>query len=977
MRIQRIIGGPAPAGGGDIVLGEGLQVLLCPDAEAVIAMREFLAGALTVQGPGDSPAAIECVLDDGRIVEWGSHQIVENAVLRAAMIGDALSADEATLERTARDVQDLLLTGTVDDALRIVHDRAQRIGAPGAGEDALLNRVARKMRELDDERTEAIRRADEIAAHDGQRVAAPEELSAMRARQSHIERRLAAHERESNARRVAEAERLAEKVADATKRSFALSAARDFPLDLAVDFQRIETRVLTARSQVDQIRKQFKQTVQRYEEERAQIESLPQPQTDPFPEALATQIQEADARTQRAHQRVEDIQAELSEWQDRVQEASAALDELPDFSRLASDPLEWLNQLANTFTIHRQARDTERDKRDKLQAELDEYHARIEGPIEVFDHMDDVLDEVRNYEVDVRVAEKERGNLHSRLTSLKAAATDHEAAIPASVWMAGVMVALSAGLFFVLEFQGTPGAAVSAILALAGAAYFAVNTLYARSAAKNCRDEIAQALARLDTLDSELARRNETMDAMLRQADCQTPRELAAYYEGFRNDCDHHTALREALVDQEAKVREDEQHVANLYKTVCESFRKAGVEVQSEDDVSAAAARAMGRYQEYRDAKRRHAEGRARLKTLREELAAARAEAEEADSQEVEAALALRAALRQAGFRDESKHQTAVGALKAYRIRLAQVQSRRARLLVLQEKVAEQQRQLEVEEQDRNQLEEELNRQLAAFGVGSIEEWHELAEQAKEYREIWQERTAAQEQLNALLAGDDLDTLRRKVEFTDDDPLESDDDPEALTEELDALNREIEEKLKTLRASEQAIAELAAQPTLNEIDEEIAALQSQRETLQRELDANAYAATILEAIKDASSSVSHDVLSHKSSEYMHRLSADPYTGVTWTPDFELRIADGEGELSRETGLQLRIACRLAVIDILGPSETTPLILAANLHSETHDTVELLMQTLARAADERQVILITANETAADSAKRIQAAAARR
>jgi uncharacterized protein YhaN len=873
--------------------------------------------------------------------------------------------------------------GSAEAALRRLKERQSAIGRPTANSKRPLALVRGQLKTLKSEHDEAVTMLAEVRAHETRRVELLEELASLRGQRNALDEELAQNEKIMRAQRLKEAETLAASVAENTKECFGLGAARDFPLDKLPEFQRVETRVVAARAQAQRTRDDLKQAQVQHEKERVKLGPQADEDTGDVPLEWEDRIQKTENEAKRLHDRADEIRSALATAEDRVEKASARLEELPEFSKIAADPIEWLNQLSNTFSLHRRSRDSEREKREKLAKELETYKGRVEEPEEVFGRLGDVVGEARNYEVDARVALKEAGELRSSIERLSAAADDYEASIPASMWMALLMSVLAVGIYFVLSHYEVAAILVPEVLVLLGAGYFVLNMFLARAAGKQARRQMAEAKERLAAVEAGQEMREESMTAILDDAHVDSPRELEASYDRFREDSSQFQKLQEAYAAQTTKTQEEEAHVASLFATIQESFAQAGEEIESENDVEQATNRAISRYQAYRDAKRRLAEGRDRKSQILKDLEGAEAELAVASKEDVERSLELRQILRACGFRDEQKHTSALAALRAYRIRHAQVKSNRVRIEVIEENLTSLQRQLEIEEQDERQLEEELNRQLAVFGAASAEECNEAADEARLYEERWAERTRAHDQLERLLDGEELEDLRDVVEkdgVSADGPARSD-------EEVKAEHRETVDRIEALTKEEHglhiAVTErLAGGRSINDIEEEQAACEARNNSLVFEMEAATYAATAIESVAQNKHARVAPKLAALASSYLSDVTGGTYSELTLSRDLRISVripqteqmnTDPEQQLSKGTVDQIYLALRLALVQCLGENnESIPMLLDDPFANYDDARLQRAMELLARISEGSQILVFTCREDVAEAARRVGA-----
>lgn len=836
-----------------------------------------------------------------------------------------------------------LTPGDAEGAMARLDARAASIGRTGSDPASPYPSARLRLSALNAE----LRRASAQAVGDD---GSAERLE-LAGRKAALEEALGRAARANLAQRVAEAERLSAIVAEATKTCFALSGAREFPLERSAEFGRIERRVLELRAQAEATRNALQEKARQFEREHGRIGTGDLGAVD---EAWDARIQAAETRSQKLRAQLEAHIAEVDASTQRHAKASRALEGLPDFSRIAADPIEWLHTLANTFQVHRASLAQERRTLERLGEEMNEYAGRIAGPGGLLAGMGDVVEKARAYEIESRVADERTAELRARIESLTASADEHAANAPASFWMALLMFAGGGGLAAAYRYFPNAGLYVPGILVGAAGLYFVTAGIVSRAHARTTRREIEAGRDELTRITHEAGDRHIAMAEVLQGTGCGTPRELEALYESFRLDSERHDTLRAAYEEQRRKVADEERHVASLFDAIRESYRMVGVETESEEDVPAAVTRAVSRYQEYRDAKRRQAEGRDQVSSGAREIEEIREALAQSVEAEVQQSMALRQALREAGFRDENQHTSAASALRAYRIRFAQAKSGRGRLEGLQEELSRLQRQLEIEEQDRNQLEEELNRQLAIVGAASIEEWRVAAGEAEAYRAAWSRRAEAQQALDALLGGAELDALRERLR------AEGGGDASAGAGEAEALRAQLAEVDAALAQMDRP--EIAAPRPLVEIEEEIAYWSREYERLSADLEATALAAAVIEE----TASKARAELAASWNERLAEIASEVFgtdVSVAVDDDLTLRIPESaDGELAC-------IAAHAALIAATRGADAPPLVVEEPFAERAGDALEAGLAALARINGTGRIVVRSSRPAFAEAAAR--------
>jgi len=404
-----------------------------------------------------------------------------------------------------------------------------------------------------------------------------------------------------------------------------------------------------------------------------------------------------------------------------------------------------------------------------------------------------------------------------------------------------------------------------------------------------------------------------------------------------------------------------------------------GEELQEEGEVEAAAGRATARYQVYRDAKRRIAENRDQIE--RYDVDAVRLTEELTVALEEERALALetRRFMRENGYPEESKHDSALIALRSYRIRHAELHKRRGRIDVLKEKLVEFDQKIQAEEEDLRRLSEALAKQLATGKCDSVEQWRERAEQARQYHDIRERIAALQERLRAELRGKDLRDLRAMVEAEGPLPLTPLRPIEVLRQELETVSDDLDARMKEEHRLALALAErTAGARALNEIEEERAFTEERVCLLELEMEAAGYAMTLIEEIARDKHARIAPRLAATADGLLKEITGGAYDELLISRDLRVsvripqlqRMSDNpENILSKGTVDQIYLALRLAMVQSLSENgESIPMLLDDPFANYDDQRLEHTLSLLHRIAAKNQVLLFTCREDVVGAAK---------
>ena len=864
--------------------------------------------------------------------------------------------------------------GSSEAALRRLDARIQSIGRNNMRTKPLpASRV--RLTELDEERDRIQSLRQELAAMENTRREALDRMEQFREQRGALEDELRMNDRIERARRLREAEKLTAEIDEATKRCFALGSVREFPLEQQHEVQRAANLVATAHAQLQRSEAERRDLQRQIEEERQKLgESSDRVQAD-VPEEAEKRLAELEPAIDRLRERLDEIEAAAATTETRVQEAQAHLSTLPDFSRVATEPVLWLNQMANSFRLAQHSCEAERQALRKLEGHVARRRNELEGPEHLFVERPNFAEEAREYQIEKRVHAEQAAQFQSRIEALAAESDEHEAATPglglfAVLFVVGAMTMVGTAIYL-----GNAGFYLTAVFCALGALIYSALYVSRHRSAQVSRRLLAEAQEELATLEENHIKRSETVERLIREAGCSTLREVEALHDKYREDRTDLVSLLQAFEAQAAKAKDEEERVAMLFNHIGQAFRKVGETVTNEGDVAAAALRAIARYQEYRDAKRRSSESRDLLTHHRADQKRLREQLDTLLKEELSLSLEVRQLMRENGFPEEARHDSALNALRAYRLRVAQLRQKRGRIEVLQEKATALERRLEAEKKDLAKHEEAMSRYLRRAGVSTIDEWHERAEQAKTYRETWKQRSALKQQLDTMMHGEDLEALRRAIEGGDPLPLSSSRSADELKHEIEELGRAVDESQKEAHALHIAVTERAAGTrTLNEIDEERAELVGRIAELEFELEAAAHAAAIIEEVAQDKHARIAPQLAQLASRYLSEITAGAYDELLISRDLRLAVripqtaslnGDPERRLSKGTVDQIYLALRLALIQSLNDTgETIPMLLDDPFANYDDARLDRAMRLLVEVSGRSQVLVFTCREDVA-------------
>jgi uncharacterized protein YhaN len=870
---------------------------------------------------------------------------------------------------------------TAETALAWIEQRVVAIGRSNAPTKP-LPAARRRLDELDREHAAVMRLHTELNELDRQRLAGEETLRGLRARQAELDAERTALARVERVRRLGHAEEVQRELDACTQRCFSLGGLRDFPLGQEADLQRLLNVITTSRHQLGRSEEERRELAEQVRQERERLGPLADQTPDPVPEDQEQRLEELEEAIAARIERLDQEEHAAAAARERLDTAQADLEELPDFTLRTGDPIGWLSGLRGGFESSRAERDREQREFHEAEAAVRGLEAALALPVRVFARFADFPAALSEYKVTLAMHRERHAELTAESERWAAAAAEHAALVaPRRNW--GLLGAAgTAALAATGWYTGNWSVYIPAGVVALVSAWCLASALLNRSAAARARAQEARVRNAVALADEDSRRRRAPVDEAVAAAGYRSVREIEALHDRYVQD---RRLLDEARFSLDARRRaaaKATERFAACRDEVFGAFADIGVEVEGEGQIEEAVARALARYQEFRDAKRRVGENKGvpeqhleRADSLRTELDALRAE-------ERTLALALRERMREAGFRDESRHTSILKAIRAYNARCSEVREKRSRVVLLQEKLSGLEQRVAAERKELTASEEALNRFLRDVGADSEAAWRAMADKAREYRQVRGQRAALEEKLDTLLRGESIEALRASVEGTE--PGLGEPRPEAaIRAEMAEVARAIGETAEKVHALEIEHTQRAAGARpFNEIEEERAAVAGCLADLEMEFEAAAHAAAVIEEMARDSHARIAPRLAATASGWLGEITGGAYNELLVSRDLRVSVripqtrelnANPERRLSTGTVDQIYLALRLAFVTCMGSNgEGIPMILDDPFGNYDDQRLERTMRLLAQLGDEHQILLFSCHDEVAQTARALGA-----
>jgi uncharacterized protein YhaN len=862
-------------------------------------------------------------------------------------------------------------SGSAEIAVRYLDKRIEQIGRPAPNSKRPLPAARSRLAELDAEQSRLRTIAAQVAELESKRRTILDELNAAREQRDACARLIDQWERWDRARRLDEAERIEERMRDATQRCFQYRSVQDFPLESAPDVQRAANVATTTRNELNRRLTEREGLLRQLADETQRSgEATQQPIVD-VPEPLEQELAALESRLASLRDRSEAVEHEHDKARERLADAQHNLDRLPDFSRIGPDPAGWLSNLDASFRATRQTRDQERAKTERLSAQIQTLQDQQAQQKKAFAAFHDFPREARDFTIEEQVHQERTAGYRTRLDQMASRLEEIGEYGPVTLWLTAFSLVALIGLLIFAAVTGNNLVYVPAALFGALFLILAWRWHYSRAQIRNIRTDMANVEGDLARATLEFEERRGTIMAAVRASGFTTLRELEALYEQYSKALLELQTLEQSLELQTERFETVAREAQTLFAQLRQALESAGQHVASETDAEAAVRRALSSYQEYRDAKRRLGESRDRPAQLQLQLNELKKQAAALQDRERECALEARRLMREGGFRDESKFTSALAAVRAYQSRAAQTREKRGRIDLIREQVHALERRLQADREALAEQEGALGKLLAAGGASSLEQWDERARQARLFREARDENARLQERLDTQLNGVSLIDLRRQVE-SDGPRIERMAPGRDITElrrELRALNERIESLTERERAIHIDVTErTAGRRSLNEVEEERAAVEARLADLELELEAASHAAALIEEFARDKHARIAPRLAAAAGRFLHAITNGAYAEVLVSHDFRVGVRvpqtnkltdEPERRLSKGTVDQIYFALRLALVQALSTgNERIPLLLDDPFANYDDARLENALRLLLEVGEEHQVLLFT-------------------
>jgi uncharacterized protein YhaN len=870
--------------------------------------------------------------------------------------------------------------GTVECAMRLLGERVSTIGMSGAAGKPLAQ-ARQTLLALESEYREVLTVREDLVNLAGERKDFVGECRKLRDERQAVEDLSKAIEAFEENRRLVDSEALQESIDAATQRCLALSHVRDISPERDEEVRKLYDVLCAAEGQQRNDQAQREVLDARLRSETGESSGVLRSTAPDFPAALEQQISETAATATQLAGRVTETETLIQAARDRMDDVRQQLTELPDFSRLAADPVEWLSQLANSFAVAQRARDEECATRATLREEVDALVTRNATHHDLFADQDDFPELAREYDVQTRLSETQQNQHASALHSLQGTYAEVQGEARAYRPLGALCLTLSGIMLGIYLYGRNSDLLVFSIVAgfvgLVFTGMWSAHRGHMRRLAASVEEagEAVKSVAK--------AADNPSLDRienMIKNSNLGTLRELEAAYDQYRSTEMELKIRREALTAQEEKASEAEERIPLLLERFRETFAKVGEDISDENDVRDASGRAIARYQEYREAKRRSSSNRSVLERHEAEHARLVTLSAQTDSEVESLERQAREFVAENGLADVDSYESNQQAIAAYRNAFANNREIQGRHDLLGENLREMEQRAQRNAEDVERARAALESAFRPHGVEHMDGWSILMAEAAEYQQLWDERRVHEDKLAEMLGHDTPSELRARVESTEIPDARPEGDRESLRRTIDELNVELEVKKDQEHALHLQITEMSnSMRPLSEIEEEQAILHKKIRSLEAEGEATSYAMALMEDVAQDTHAYVAPRLAEEAGTLLSRITDGAYEEITLGRDLSVRIRIPETQrlheapeksLSQGTVDQIYLALRLAFVQSLNSNgEGVPMLLDDPFANYDDARLATTMALVSELVGRNQVLLFTCREDVVAAAER--------
>ncbi|MFA7693752.1 MAG: hypothetical protein WCX86_12735 [Candidatus Hydrogenedentales bacterium] len=701
-------------------------------------------------------------------------------------------------------------------------------------------------------------------------------------------------------------------------------------------------------------------------------EAVGPPKRVEIPDELRFDILAKSKNCAEIHIRLDEVTSQEEDLDKQISQIQGSISTLPDFTRIAPNPVDWLNQLSSTLKSAVHDRYEEASSLERLQNEI--HTLRIGGAEEavLFVGIDNFAQIMQDHDTQKKMVEEKAKQVQRQLHSDRGMRDSTKKSMPGINWLL-----IGCSLFLTLLIGGYIGVRATPLLYPASMLFIAV-FYFGLMRLRGSRDiirlskRIAEHHAEMEVLKEKAKKSGSYIEEIMNRAGCATIRELEARYDSYYQAVLHLRSLEEELAQKKQSLQESEERIPRLFERISATLESMDEYPESPNDVERCVGSAIGKYRIYHETVRRLADLRNRQQGLLNRRRYLEKEHNEAREVLAEKEKELRRIMRENGFYEEAGLTEVDTLLNEYYRYIDSARKNLSHKELLTRRCQVLENRLQEEEVLEQQYAKELAMLLEEFGVASQEAVEEAAENNAALADIKAEIDGLENRLGELLQGRDLSYYEQEKDGEQNANV-SEDLVKSQREELARCEQDCEKlRREFAMLREERYQAFANMRGLNEIEEDLAHLVEEEAETKRKIKAAARAMALLEdttllwrdkhsaAISSRAQSLLDDA--GLETEIFLNLNADagenPFAVKT----------QSDQEIPADT---LQLALRLAALEVLEDATCREAIIVDGSFQNRSLPVDgpALIQLLDGIAARRQLLLFSDNqELAAAAAK---------
>lgn len=881
-------------------------------------------------------------------------------------LGDALQAQEEGETLLADELAPLIDSGDKDrrlaDAVRALDEMAVSLGR-GNRPGAFLAVTKEKIHQLATEKKEGTVENTELISVARTLKDNRERLEALKERRRTLQAQVDELTRQG-------LDRVEEEIAALVNNQEQLEQARHLSSDQMAELNRMTTLVETARRQLEK-------TSQELELIREELRALPaassEMRTPPptYPNALERNMRQLMGKIVGHEGRLDEVNQQVQNEDMLIAKAQVDLTSLPDFTREAPNPIVWYNQLLQSFKSAVAGQEREAQRCQRLEEELEHFQRLWDVDGHIFEEAGDFTAVMVENEQKRKAAAARYPLVSEEVEEKQNLRDDRLDYQNSDLWLTISCFILTCGALGCYFFIGNRPLLIVAGAVFVVCLFFFSRAAVAHSYVQKLNKTIAEGHAELALLQETMDHKDTHIEELMVRLGCQTPRELEARYDRYKELTRKIAETGEKLALERALLAESEERIPALFARLCDTLSRVDEIPESAAALDSCVGNAISKYHRYKDMKRRLTDRQNHRQTLFSRKSSFEQEITLWQNEYASLEEEFRTLMRDAGFTQESLYSELDDLCSNFRSFLEDAETSLDQGELLARQQQKLQERIESEKEQLVRYEKEREYQLEKLEFPTLEEARKAGELGAEIRAIKKDIEELTIRKNRYLQG----TTRVNGELLLPQELAADGDAQALRQLTSTLNNVEKEYATTRQLWQDAWARYNRLTTEGRdsgiIEEELACTSNSLETAQQLISAGALTVSLIQESLLTGRPERCSRIAQKATELLQSIQYDAQVQLTMTPEGRACLAVEAKTPEEELApLLLYTAVKVAMALVLaGEEKGRQFIVDAAIQLETVPMDADAFYTLLEALPTHwQTLVITENMDLAETGK---------